>query len=388
MLEARQRSHSNNEGLMQNDLRYNVRSREIVDLVAAMKNTALTLNPYFQRNLVWRDAHRRDFIETILLGYPFPQIFLARGPLDVDNMTASQAVVDGQQRLNAIRDFVDGKLDVGGRYFKDLSKEEKEAFLKYEVAVIDFDLDAGDDRLKDVFHRLNRTYYSLSAIEKIASEYSSSEFLLVARVLAGEILRESTNEIEEMIEVGSEDGQQEIIPTNVFSRDPGVDDLMWNWIMDRAEGPLAQLIRSNNIFSTFEFDRKVPLMFALNVIGTYLAGYYNRNDRVRKFLDEQAEDFAEKEQIVNVLNDTANYISSLNLPEGSAWWNKANFFTLVVELARLPALRQLDPFAVAAKLTAFENAMPNDYALAAREAVNGKAQRELRGNQVRELLQN
>ena len=348
---------------MQNDLRYNVRSREIVDLVAAMKNTALTLNPYFQRNLVWRDAHRRDFIETILLGYPFPQIFLARGPLDVDNMTASQAVVDGQQRLNAIRDFVDGKLDVGGRYFKDLSKEEKEAFLKYEVAVIDFDLDAGDDRLKDVFHRLNRTYYSLSAIEKIASEYSSSEFLLVARVLAGEILRESTNEIEEMIEVGSEDGQQEIIPTNIFSRDPGVDDLMWNWIMDRAEGPLAQLIRSNNIFSTFEFDRKVPLMFALNVIGTYLAGYYNRNDRVRKFLDEQAEDFAEKEQIVNVLNDTANYISSLNLPEGSAWWNKANFFTLVVELARLPALRQLDPVAVAAKLTAFENAMPNDYAL-------------------------
>ena len=53
---------------MQNELRYNVRSREIVDLVAAMKNTALTLNPYFQRNLVWRDAHRRDFIDTILKG--------------------------------------------------------------------------------------------------------------------------------------------------------------------------------------------------------------------------------------------------------------------------------------------------------------------------------
>lgn len=116
---------------MQNDLKYNVRSREIVDLVAAMKNTALTLTPYFQRNLVWRDAHRRDFIDTILRGYPFPQIFLARGPLDVDKMTASQAVVDGQQRLNAIRDYVDGNLEVNGKFFRDLSQKEKEEFLKY-----------------------------------------------------------------------------------------------------------------------------------------------------------------------------------------------------------------------------------------------------------------
>ncbi len=50
---------------MQNDLKYTVRSREIVDLVTAMRTSRLTLSPYFQRNLVWRDAHKRDFIETI-----------------------------------------------------------------------------------------------------------------------------------------------------------------------------------------------------------------------------------------------------------------------------------------------------------------------------------
>ena len=298
-------------------------------------------------------------------------------------MTASQAVVDGQQRLNAIRDFVDGKLDVGGRYFRDLDKQEKEDFLKYEVPVIDFDLDAGDDRLKDVFHRLNRTYYSLSAIEKIASEYSSSEFLLVARVLAGEILRAATIDMEELVEVGREDEQQEEIPTNIFSRDPGIEDAMWYWVIDRAEGPLATLIKSKSIFSSFEFDRKIPLMFTLNAMGTYLSGYYNRNDRVRKFLDDYAEGFEQKEDVLNVLNSTAEYISLMNLPNGSLWWNKANFFTLVVELARHPALLRQSAENAAAKLSDFEQNMTAEYGLAAREAVNGKAQRELRGAKLR-----
>lgn len=84
---------------MINELRYQVRSREIVDLYHAMRAGRLTLTSYFQRNLVWRDTHKRDFIDTILKGYPFPQIFLARGPMNLETLEASQCVVDGQQRL-------------------------------------------------------------------------------------------------------------------------------------------------------------------------------------------------------------------------------------------------------------------------------------------------
>ena len=252
--------------------------------------------------------------------------------------------------------------------------------------MIDFDLDAGDDRLKDVFHRLNRTYYSLSAIEKISSEYSASEFLLVGRVLAGEILKEAPAGMEEQVEIGSEDAQQDQIPANIFSRDPGVDDWIWEWILTEAEGPFSQIVKAGNIFTPFEFDRKVPLMFALNVMGTYLAGYYNRNDRVRKFLDDSAEFFAEKEEVIEVMNDTASFIAAMNLPEDSIWWNKANFFTLVVELARHAELRVQNAADAAAKITTLSANFPTDYALAAREAVNGKAQRELRGAKVRQAL--
>ncbi|RVQ66947.1 DUF262 domain-containing protein [Croceicoccus ponticola] len=370
---------------MQNELKYTVRSREIVDLATAMKNSSLTLSPYFQRNLVWRDAHKRDFIDTILRGYPFPQIFLARGKIDVENMTSSQAVVDGQQRLNAIREFIDGKLEVDGKSFRDLTSRQKEDFLKYEVPVIDFDLEAGDPRLKDVFHRLNRTYYALSAIEKLASEYSASEFLLVARALAGEILKTEVP-IEELGDVGSED-DAETIPGNMFSRDPGIEEATWDWIVENAEGSFATLIRTEAIFTTFEFDRKVPLMFSLNVICTYLAGYYNRNDRVRKFLDEKSEVFPEKKELFSVLNATADFIVQMNLNKSSMWWNKANFFTLVVELARLPKLREQAPVDAGIKLQVMEQNLSSEYSLAAREAVNNRAQRDLRGEMVRSALE-
>src|SRR3569623_5015 len=118
---------------MENSLKYQVRSREIVDLIGAMRNGRLILSPYFQRNLVWRDGHKRDFIDTILNGYPFPQVFLARGPINLETMEASTCVVDGQQRLTAIREFVGGDLDVNGNHFADLDVKKKEDFLKYEV---------------------------------------------------------------------------------------------------------------------------------------------------------------------------------------------------------------------------------------------------------------
>lgn len=368
---------------MYNELRYQVRSREIVDLVSAMRSSRLTLSPYFQRNLVWRDTHKRDFIDTILKGYPFPQIFLARGPIDLETMVACQCVVDGQQRLNTIREFIGDKLDVGGRLFSEFSPKEKEEFLKYEVAVIDFDLDAGDGRLKEVFHRLNRTYYSLSAIEKISSEYSASEFLLVGRVLCGEISAKSDRSDDEMAD---EESEAEGLIANRFARDPGIDNATWRWMLDHADGSYATLVEKMGVFTSFEFDRKVPLMFTLNVMCTYLSGYYNRNDKVRKFLEDKNSDFPEKGEVISGINRAADFIGALDLPRESMWWSKANFFTLISEVARNADINLLDASVVRERLLAFANAVPSTYALAAREAVGRKSQRDLRGTAVRDVL--
>lgn len=127
-------------------------------------------------------------------------------------------------------------------------------------------------------------------------------------------------------------------------------------------------------------------MFTLNVMCSFLAGYYNRNDWVRKFLDERAEFFPEKEEVYVVLNETAEYISEMQLAENSIWWNKANFFTLFVELSRLPILANQPAGQAGEKLKEFERNVDPRFALAAREAVNGRHQRELRADYLRRAL--
>ena len=148
-------------------IRYQVRSKELIDLVNEIKSRRLILSPYFQRNLVWRNVHKIDFIKTILMGLPFPQIFIAKGTIDLESMTTTSCIVDGQQRMSSIVDFTSNKLKVDSKYFKDFSPEIQEEVLKYQVPIIDLDLKNDAPEVKEIFQRLNRTFYSLNSIEKL-----------------------------------------------------------------------------------------------------------------------------------------------------------------------------------------------------------------------------
>jgi hypothetical protein len=301
-------------------------------------------------------------------------------------MEASTCVVDGQQRLNAIREFVAGKFPVNGRLFPDLTNKEKEDFLKYEVPVIDFDLDAGDERLKEVFKRLNRTFYSLSSIERMATEFSASEFLLVARVLSGDISSE-VNQLELGLAddyVGeAEEFEQAAQNANNFLRDPGISEEKWQWMLERASGSYSNLVGSEFIFSHYEAQRKVPLMFVLNVMCSIEAGYFNRNARVKEYLERYNDEYENADELIGKLNRVADFISNMNLPDGSMWWNKANFFTMSVEFE--VAVDRLDnPARMRRNLEVFEADLPAQYALAAREAVNNRNQRAIRGRFFRQ----
>jgi hypothetical protein len=62
----------------------------------------------FQRNFVWKKRQMDRFIESILLGYPVPGIFLVELP------NRRYIVLDGQQRLTTLRDFFQGSYQAAG----------------------------------------------------------------------------------------------------------------------------------------------------------------------------------------------------------------------------------------------------------------------------------
>lgn len=63
----------------------------------------------FQRRFVWPKKQMDRFVESLLLGYPVPGIFL------VELRSRRYLVLDGQQRLRTLRAFYDGRYGPEGR---------------------------------------------------------------------------------------------------------------------------------------------------------------------------------------------------------------------------------------------------------------------------------
>jgi uncharacterized protein with ParB-like and HNH nuclease domain len=227
-------------------IRYQVRSKELIDLVNEIKSKRLIMSPYFQRNLVWRDLHKVDFIKTILMGLPFPQIFIAKGSIDLESMTTTSCIVDGQQRMSTIVEYTNGFFKVDYKFFKELAPEIQEQFLKYQIPIIDLDLYNDAPEIKEIFQRLNRTFYALNSIEKIATEYAASEFMLFAKHLIGEFKFQSYDENENPL------------PLIVDPTTP-TDFIEW---ANQVNSPFfKQLIVEGNIFTQYEITRKIHLMY-------------------------------------------------------------------------------------------------------------------------------
>ncbi|MGO4315152.1 MULTISPECIES: DUF262 domain-containing protein [Agrobacterium] len=73
----------------------------------------LQLDPAYQRRNVWQGKSKSQFIESLLLGIPIPQILLASKA----GQKNSFLVLDGKQRLTTIKEFIDGQF-ADGRTFK------------------------------------------------------------------------------------------------------------------------------------------------------------------------------------------------------------------------------------------------------------------------------
>jgi len=180
----------------------------------------LELRPPFQRKPVWSDKQRCSLIESILLDIPLPEIYVQVSQDEEGN--SSYGVVDGQQRLRTILQFV-GVEDVQdqaddnedhnhfvldnlpktsiflGKKFGDLNADQKKRFFAYEVCVRLLHTENVAE-VEDVFKRLNKftlplkpqelrnaTYHS--AFAKLAEALADDEYWAVNRIVTPASIR-------------------------------------------------------------------------------------------------------------------------------------------------------------------------------------------------------
>src|SRR6266480_644151 len=130
--------------------------------------------PDWQREEVWSNTKKQLLIDTILRGWRLPKFYLLKVSSNPDEFE----VVDGQQRLIAIFEFMDDELalsDASAKEFKatHYSKLPEAVADRFDDYKIDYDeiTDASDNELKEFFQRLQEGL-PLTSSEKLNSVHS------------------------------------------------------------------------------------------------------------------------------------------------------------------------------------------------------------------------
>lgn len=255
----------------------------IAEVYQNIRAQKLILRPDFQRRFVWTHEHQEEFLDTILRGYPFPEIYVCRGSIDVVNLTTTQHVIDGQQRLTTIQIYIEGRQQkpfAKIRAFAALSDEEKKEFLSYQIVMRDLG-EVDDVLIREIFRRINLTKFKLEDVE-IHNAVYDGDFIQSAKQLLG-----------------------------------AVD------------------LRSYDVFHESEFTRMADLHFVLLVMATLANdGYFPQDNEVETYIAKFNEEYPSGATTSELLQRTFGAIDDLRLSPDSIWFRKSNFFTMVVEFAR------------------------------------------------------
>lgn len=126
-------------------------NHDIKWLYSMNKDGLLKVDNSFQRNYVWINKNKIKLLETILLGFSIPEIYLWNIGTDPDTGNTEYSIIDGQQRSGAIISFINGDFKLSENYldkksnifnfiknkhFAQLDNVFKQAIWSYKLSLI------------------------------------------------------------------------------------------------------------------------------------------------------------------------------------------------------------------------------------------------------------
>jgi hypothetical protein len=182
-------------------MRTTVNPKPISEINDLRTQGKVELRPEYQRRPVWSFKNKVYLIDTILQGLPIPKFFIK---ISIDNHTGKTIyeVVDGQQRLTALFEFISGKTMDGkdfilskkqhpkpetfsenfeGLTFKSLPENLLSEFWRYKLSLEELE-DANEQEIKDMFIRLNLSGSKLNNQELRNAAYNGDFKIMVYEV--------------------------------------------------------------------------------------------------------------------------------------------------------------------------------------------------------------
>ena len=174
-----------------------VETKAIKWLTDNLSSGVITVDNSYQRKYIWQAKEQIALIETILLGYPIPEIYLWAKETNPDTGDTKYSIVDGKQRLTTLQRFLnddfklktkgldDKQADYAGKLFSELSVDHKKEFWKYQFSSRFVNASLERDEIYKLFLRLNRTSTTLNP-----QELRNAEFNVAFLTLAEEISKD------------------------------------------------------------------------------------------------------------------------------------------------------------------------------------------------------
>lgn len=140
---------------------------DLETLIKRIKSKTIKLDPDYQRRHRWANVTSSRLIESLILNIPIPIIFISQD-VDVDDEVGDTAprytVIDGQQRLTAIFDFMTNNLELegletlselNGAFYKDLPPFLTRRLEERTIKCLRIDSTVDAQVKFDIFERLN-----------------------------------------------------------------------------------------------------------------------------------------------------------------------------------------------------------------------------------------
>jgi hypothetical protein len=258
---------------------------------------SLDLRPGFQRRPVWTNEEKAFLIDSVLRGYPIPEVYVQS--LD-DGLKQLVAVVDGQQRLRACLEFMDNDFPVTfdinklnplhsladtpwfGKKFDQLEGDERLQIRKYKLIVRDLE-DANDSQVRHLFHRLNQSNVALNSQELRYSIYQG--------------------------------GLLSAVETLVSHR-------AWDHI---------------RMFTKLQQRRMLDSEYVSELVIGHMHFPQNKKDDLDEYYRRYAADLPGSEAVLEAFDTTLNaLVEAFPKPhmDGTRWYRKSDFYTLLLAITR------------------------------------------------------
>jgi hypothetical protein len=269
---------------MQNFL--NSTTHSVAWFLKRYQSNELELKAPFQRNPVWTTKQKGYLIDSILRGFPIPELYMQEYTDAAGN--DKYVVVDGQQRLRACLEFVEGRFtldpddspDLADMSFYDLSEDQKKQFYGYNFVVRVLP-EMPEQDLRAMFQRLNRNVVALNPQELRHATYWG-EFIKTIESL-----------------------------TN--------DD---RWTLC-------------GVFTPNDIRRMIDAEFISELVVGLLHGHQNKKEKLDDWYQAYEREFSKKDEMVSIVQSTLGELLAI-LPdiERTRWRKKSDFYSLFLFLAR------------------------------------------------------